>query len=413
VPIETHPTEARTGYSGDDRVSNLAEHIVSKGDRMSDLPIPWIDLRPQTRAVEEHLEGAWAPILESGAFSNGPETARFEEEWARYVGVRHAVGTSDGTSSILLLLRAAGLGPGDEVLTAPTSYFATAEAIALSGARPSFADVDPETGNLDPASVESRIGPRTRAIVAVHLTGRLADVPALRAIAASRGLRLFEDAAQAHGARLGERRAGSLADAASFSFYPTKNLGAFGEGGAVTTNDDGIAARVRSLRDHGQSSSKHRHELIGHNARLDSIQASVLRIKLRLLDGWNAERRALADAYRERLAGVPVAVPPRPDPPEAAVYHLFTVRTECRDDLAKHLADRRIGTGSHYPTPIHLQPAFAALGYGPGSFPNAELYARQQLSLPLYPGMPGEFLERVCSAIQEFFARPRAGATPA
>lgn len=368
---------------------------------MADLRIPWIDLRPQTEAVRQRLGSSWETIFATGAFSNGPETARFEEEWSRYVGVRHAIGVSDGTTAILLLLRAAGIGPGDEVLTSPTSYFATAEAIALSGARPAFADVDPETGNIDPAGIEERLTPRTRAIVAVHLGGRIAPMSALEEIARSNGIRLFEDAAQAHGARLDGRIAGRLADGASFSFYPTKNLGAFGEAGAITTDDDEIAASARALRDHGQF-SKHRHDLIGHNARLDSIQAAVLRVKLDLLDGWNAERRALAESYRRELSGLPLGLPPTRDP-LAAVYHLFTIRSDRRDALAQHLERRGIGTGSHYPTPIHLQPVFSSLGFARGAFPTAERYAEQQLSLPLYPGMPNETIPTVSAAIREFF----------
>lgn len=370
---------------------------------MSDIEIPWVDLRPQTDAIRDELRGLWAGVLDSGAFSNGPEVQAFEKDWARYVGVKHALGVSDGTTAIILLLRAAGIEAGDEVLTAPTTYFATAEAIVLAGGTPSFADVDPATGNLDPDRVAAALSPKTRAVVAVHLGGRPAPMDALRDITAHRGVRLFEDAAQAHGATFAGRRAGSLADGASFSFYPTKNLGAFGEGGAVTTNDDVLASRVRSLRDHGQD-GRHRHVAIGTNARLHSLQGAVLRLKLAHLDRWNAERRSLARIYVERLSELPLGLP---DVSEEGghVFHLFSVRTSRRDALAAHLASAGIGTGSHYPTPVHLQPAFSHLGLPCGSFPNAERYASEQLSLPLFPGMVPALVDRVCAEVRRFFSR--------
>ena len=368
---------------------------------MSTPRIRWIDLAPQTQAVRAEVAPLWDDVIAKGAFSGGEQTAAFEREWAAYLGVPHAIGCSDGTSAIVLALRGLGVGPGHEVLTAPTSFFATAEAIALTGARPTFADVLYETGNLDPEAVARAIGPRTRAIVAVHLTGRPAPIDELAVIASRHGLLLLEDAAQAHGALLGGKRIGSLADAASFSFYPTKNLGAFGEGGAVTTRHDDAAARVRELREHGQG-ARHRHDHIGYNARLDGLQAAVLRCKLRRLDGWNDERRALAARYLTALAGLPLGLPG--DPPNAThVYHLFTVRTERRAALAEFLRDRGIETSSHYPTPIHLQPVFASYGHRVGDFPQAERYANDQLSLPLYPGLAPEAVDEVAAAIRQFF----------
>lgn len=356
--------------------------------------------------MEEEVWARWREIAVRGDFSSGGETALFEQEWAAYCGTAHAVGCSDGTLALVLALRACGVDAGDEVITAPTSFFATAEAIALARARPAFADVDERTGNLDPERVSAAIGDRTRAIVAVHLAGRPAPMDQLRDLATSRGLRLIEDAAQAQGATHRGRKAGSLGDAAGFSFYPTKNLGAFGEAGAVTTSDPSVAAAARALRDHGQP-SRHRHESIGYNSRLDSVQAAVLRCKLKRLDRWNAERRTLAARYRSALNGLPLGLPPE-DPEPGSVYHIFTIRTPQRDGLARRLSEVGIGTGSHYPVPIHLQPVFAHLGYRRGDFPNAERYAAEQLSLPLYPGLSAEDVDRVAEAIRAFFRNGRA-----
>lgn len=365
------------------------------------MKIPWIDLSPQTNTIREELLQVWNGVLDRAAFSGGEQTVAFEQDWARYLGVRHAIGCSDGTSAIVLALRGVGIGPGDEVLTAPTSYYATAEAIALAGATPRFADVDEHTANLDPEAVEAAITPRTRAIVAVHLAGRPAPMAPLRTLADKHGLKLLEDAAQAHGAVYQGRRAGSLGDAASFSFYPTKNLGAMGEGGAVVTSDDAVAAKVRALRDHGQT-GRHRHEFVGYNARLDGLQGAALRLKLPHLDRWNEERRVLAARYREGLAGLPLGLPPEGED-LTHVYHLYPVRTPRREALVAWLGERNIGVSSHYPTPIHLQPAFAHLGYVRGSFPRAERYAHEQLTLPIFPGLPLTSVDAVCEAIRAFF----------
>jgi dTDP-4-amino-4,6-dideoxygalactose transaminase len=363
--------------------------------------VRFMDLGPQTRAVREEVLGAWNGILERGAFSGGDEVAAFERAFAEYLGAAHVVGCSDGTMALVLLLRAAGIGPGDEVLTAPTSFFATAEAIVHAGARPVFADVEYETGNLDPERVELALTERVRAVIAVHLGGRPAEMEQLREIASREGVMLFEDAAQAHGALYRGRKAGTLADGAGFSFYPTKNLGAFGEAGAVAVPDAEAAERLRALRDHGQT-TRHRHVESGYNARLDPLQAAVLRSKLPHLDRWIAERRAIAAQYRRELEGLPLGLPKEGGAAEP-VYHLFTVRTPERDRLRDHLAARGIETGSHYPTPMHLQAALASLGHEPGDFPNAERYAAHQLSLPLYPGLAAEAVAEVAGAIRAFF----------
>jgi dTDP-4-amino-4,6-dideoxygalactose transaminase len=369
--------------------------------------VPFVDLGPQTAAVKADVLRSWEELFTKSAFSGGEYVERFERAWAAYLAAGraddavHAVGCSDGTAAIVLALRGLDIGPGDEVVCPPTSFFATAEAVALVGATPTFADVDPATGNFDPSYVEAALTPRTRAIIAVHLAGRPAPLAELRAIADRRGLRLVEDAAQAQGAEYGGRRVGTLSDAGTFSFYPTKNLGAFGEGGAVVTRDAALARRVRALRDHGQT-SRHRHEHIGYNARLHGMQACVLESKIAWLDRWNDERRAIADRYRRALEGVPIGLPP-PLSDGRHVYHLFAARTSRRDGLAAHLGEAGVGTGSHYPTPIHLQPAFAHLGHRPGAFPNAERYASEQLSLPLYPGLPAESVDWVAGAIRAFF----------
>jgi dTDP-4-amino-4,6-dideoxygalactose transaminase len=360
-----------------------------------------MDLSFQTEAIRPQLIERWSSILDTNDFSSGHETTAFEKDWAAYVGARHAIGCSDGTMALVLALRGAGISPGDEVITAPTSYFATAEAIALSGARPVFADVDAASGNLDPQSVAAVVSPRTRSILAVHLGGQPARMEELGQIASERHLLLLEDAAQAHGALYKGRRTGSLGKAAGFSFYPTKNLGALGEAGAVTTSDDALADRVRALRDHGQS-GRHRHEDVGYNARLDSLQAAALRLKLRHLDAWNSERRHLAALYQARLEGLPLGLPPE-DGGSIPVYHLFTIRTPERDALVRFLAQRGIATSSHYPVPIHLQQAFSSLGHAPGDFPAAERYAAEQISLPLYPGLTHDSLEEVAAATRSFF----------
>jgi dTDP-4-amino-4,6-dideoxygalactose transaminase len=369
--------------------------------------VPFIDLGPQTAAVKADVLRLWEELFAKSAFSGGEYVERFEREWVAYLGAGHglqAIGCSDGTTAIVLVLRGMGIGPGDEVVCPPTSYFATAEAVALAGARPTFADVDAATGNLDPSQVEAALTSRTRAVVAVHLAGRPAPLDELRAIADRRGLRLVEDAAQAQGAEYRGRRVGALSDAGTFSFYPTKNLGAFGEAGAVVTHDAALAARIRAMRDHGQT-ARHRHEHIGYNARLHGMQACVLASKVAWLDRWNDERRALAERYRRSLEGVPVGLPPEPMGARH-VYHLFAARTPRREALAAHLDASGVGTGSHYPTPIHLQPAFAHLGHRRGAFPNAERYAAEQLSLPLFPGLPPEDVDRVAAAVREFFNAP-------
>jgi dTDP-4-amino-4,6-dideoxygalactose transaminase len=308
-----------------------------------------------------------------------------------------------GTSALELAVRACGIGPGDEVITVANTFIATAFAISHAGATPVLVDAEPETCNIDPSAIESAITPRTKAIMPVHLYGQPAEMESIIAIAQAHGLAVIEDACQAHGARIGERRAGSFGDLAAFSFYPGKNLGAQGDGGMVVTNDDHLSQRLRSLRNYGAPTDKYRSEEIGYNRRLDTIQAAMLRVKLPHLDSWNEARRWHAARYHEALSGLDV-VRPVARPGVEHVWHLYVVRVEERDEVRSRLAAAGIETGIHYPVPVHLQPAFAHLGYAPGSFPVTEHYADRILSLPMYPELPGEAITRVAQALGEAIA---------
>ncbi|HSN73914.1 MAG TPA: DegT/DnrJ/EryC1/StrS family aminotransferase [Anaerolineae bacterium] len=359
--------------------------------------MPLVDLKAQYAALRPEIDAAIARVIANTSFIMGPEVRAFEEAFAAWCQARYAVGVSSGTAAIELTLRALGVGPGDEVITTPFTFIATAEAISATGATPVFADIDPATYNLDPAAVEAAITPRTRALLPVHLYGQPADMDALAAIAQSHGLALIEDAAQAHGGEIDGRRVGSLGDVACFSFYPGKNLGAYGDGGAVTTDDAVLAARLRKLRDHGRS-SKYLHDELGYAHRLDALQAAILAAKLPHLDAANAARRRLAARYRELLADSDLVLPFVPDG-VTPVWHLYVIRTLRRDDLLASLKAQGIEAGIHYPLPLHLQPAYRSLGLGPGSFPVAEDAARQVLSLPLFPEMTEKQQKRVAAAL--------------
>jgi dTDP-4-amino-4,6-dideoxygalactose transaminase len=330
----------------------------------------------------------------------GPNVQAFEREWAGHCNTADAVGLGSGTEALVLLLEAWGIGPGDEVITTPFTFFATVEAIAHVGAAPVFVDIDPETYCLDASLLAAAVTSRTRGIIAVHLYGHPADMDPINAVAETHGLRVLEDAAQAHGATYRGRRVGSLAEAAAFSFYFTKNLGTFGEAGAVTTDDPSTAQALRELRNHGET-SKYVHHRIGYNNRLDEIQAAILRIRLPLLDGYNEARRAIARRYNEALAGTSLRLPI-----EAAwahhVYHLYVVQSERRDELAEHLAAREIGFSLHYKRPCHLQPAVGRLIGTPPSLPVAERLADRVLGLPMYPQLTAEQQEYVIEAVLDF-----------
>ncbi|MFN2225996.1 MAG: DegT/DnrJ/EryC1/StrS family aminotransferase [Anaerolineae bacterium] len=366
-------------------------------------PIPLGDLRREYDRYRSEIDQAIQRVLRRGWFILGDEGEAFEEEWARYCGVAHAVGAGNGTDAIQLALRAAGVGPGDEVVVPALTAAFTALAVSMAGATPVFADVDPQRYTLDPAAFEAAITPRTAAVVPVHLYGCPADMVPIGEIARRHGLLVLEDAAQAHGARYQGRRAGGLGDAAAFSFYPSKNLGAYGDAGAVVTDDADLAAKVRMLR-HGGQRSTYEHELLGTNSRLDEIQAAILRAKLPHLDRWNNRRRALAVRYGVGLREcADLELPAVPDGVEH-VYHLYVVRTPLRDALRGYLAGTGVNTGIHYPQCVHLQEAYAHLGYEPGSCPHAEAAVAEILSLPIFPQLSHSEAGQIIRLIRFFFA---------
>jgi dTDP-4-amino-4,6-dideoxygalactose transaminase len=367
-----------------------------------------VDLRAQYRRIRAEVDEAVARVIESAQFIRGEDCALFEKEFAAYCGVAHACGVANGTDALTLALRALGVGPGDEVVTVANTFAATVEAILWNGARPVFVDVDSDTFTMDPGAIEAALTPRTRVILPVHLYGHPADMAAIVAVADRHGLRVLEDAAQAHGAAVGERRAGGLAHAACFSFYPGKNLGAYGDAGMVVSDDAEVVARVREIAEHG-SVKKYEHRVPGTNSRLDTLQAAVLRVKLRHLSAWDEERRLRVAAYAAALEGVPTLTLPRERRGFRSAWHLYTVRATERDALREKLGRRGIATAVHYPRPLHLQPAFASLGGRPGDLPVSEQLCREVLSLPLYPEMPFESVEAVAAGVRAF-AR---AATPA
>jgi dTDP-4-amino-4,6-dideoxygalactose transaminase len=359
--------------------------------------VSFVDLRIQTAALEPALTAAIAAVLRRGDFVLGDDLERFEHEFATYCGVGHAVGVDSGLSALELALRALDIGPGDEVVTQANTFIATVAAVLAVGARPILADCD-RHGAMDPAAVAACLSPRTRAIIPVHLFGRVADMDQILSIASTAGVAVIEDACQAHGARWRGRRAGSFGLAAAFSFYPAKNLGAFGDGGMLVTNSESVAERVRILRHYGQK-TKYVHLTTPLNRRLDTMQAAMLRVKLPHLDRWNGRRQELADAYRQGLHGASVIVP-SVDEPGRHVYHLFVIEVEARDALRAALAAAGIETGIHYPIPLPRQPALEPLGYRPEAFPQTDYLARHSLSLPMYPELPLAQVQHVSAAIR-------------
>jgi dTDP-3-amino-3,4,6-trideoxy-alpha-D-glucose transaminase len=359
----------------------------------------WLDHRDAP--LFDELLGAVADVARAGAFTLGEPVEALEREFAAYCGVEHAVGVSSGTEALVLSLRALGIGQGDEVIVPANSFVATAEAVSLAGAIPRFADVDPETHTVTADLVERVIGQRTRCVIPVHLHGRTADLDGILALARDAGLSVVEDAAQAHGAWYRRRRAGSLGACGCFSFYPAKNLGGWGDGGAVVTDDPELAGRIRLLRSHGEQ-PKHCHRVVGTTARLDAVQAVVLGAKLRRLDGWNEQRRWAGEALTEAIAGSGAIVPIPPAPDGDHVFHHYVVQLDDRDGLRAHLAARGISSAIHYPVPIHLSPAYEHLGHGPGTCPVTERLADTICSLPMHPGIGEPEIERIASAVREF-----------
>jgi dTDP-4-amino-4,6-dideoxygalactose transaminase len=367
--------------------------------------IPFLDLRTQYQNIKSEVDAAVLQVLESGNFVLGPEVEAFEREFAAYSGASAGIALNSGTSALHLALLAIGVGPGDEVITTPFTFVATVAAIVYAGARPVLVDVDPETLTMDPALISAAVTPRTKAILPVHIHGRPAEMNGIMAAARGANLRVIEDAAQAHGASYQAHGAssniqpiGSIGDLACFSFYPGKNLGAYGEGGLVTTSNGEFERLIRQLRDWGQQ-GKYNHVLKGYNYRMEGIQGAVLRVKLRHLQAWTDARRERAALYDRLLEDSPVQ---RPVPTPGHVYHVYAVRTANRKALQEHLQAQEIQTGIHYPVPVHLLPAYGDLGYSEGSFPHSERAAQEVLSLPLYPEMTDEHVQTVCEAIRQF-----------
>ncbi len=364
--------------------------------------VPFVDLGAQYRSIQDEIEPAISGVLERCDFILGDSVAQFEEEMAAYCEAGFAVGVDSGTSALELALMAVGIEAGDEVITAANTFIASALAISYVGATPVLVDIDPNTYQMDPNLLEAAISARTKAIMPVHLYGQPADMAAVTAIARRHGLKIIEDASQAHGARSAGRRVGALGDVGAFSLYPAKNLGAYGDAGVLVTNDQDVADKLRLLRNYG-STRKYHHEVRGFNRRLDTLQAAVLRVKLAHLDSWNSARRNHAEAYSRILAERVAAV----ETPQSAagtepVYHVYVIRHDDRDGLQRHLTAHGIATVIHYPMPIHLQPAYADLGYGVGSFPVTEDYANRILSLPMYAELEHRDLEYVCDAVASF-----------
>jgi dTDP-3-amino-3,4,6-trideoxy-alpha-D-glucose transaminase len=363
--------------------------------------IPTTRLDNADPALMEELLAVVESVARQGAFTMGAELEAFEAEFAEYCGSPHAVGVSSGTEAIVLALRALGIGPGDEVIVPSNSFIATAEGVSLAGARPVLVDVDPSTHLITADAVAAAITDKTRAVIPVHLMGSTVDMDAILDVTRPAGLKVIEDTAQAHGAFVGGKRVGSIGDVGCFSFYPTKNLGGWGDGGAIVTNDPEVAQNVKLLRSHGESPRYH-HRMVGTTARLDALQAALLRVKLRRLDAANDARRRLGAALREGLAGTSVALPEPACADGDHVYHLFIVRTTQRDALREHLDAHGVSSAVHYPFPIHRTEAYADLGLAEGSLPVAERLAEEILTLPLFPTMSNQDVTRIVDAVRSF-----------
>lgn len=368
----------------------------------SPISVPYLDLKAQYHSIKQEIDAAIASVLESSQFVLGREVAAFEREFAAYCGASHCIALNSGTSALHLALLAAGVGPGDEVITVPFTFVASVAAVLYAGARPVLVDIDPQSFNMDPAAVEAAITPRTKAILPVHLYGQPVDMDPIMEVAGRHNLVVIEDAAQAHGAKYKGRPVGSIGHIACFSFYPTKNLGAYGEGGAVTTNNTQCAETIRRLRDWGQD-RKYHHVLRGYNYRMEGLQGAILRVKLRHLEIWTERRRAVAQQYHEALRDCGLTLP-HEMPWARHVYHVYTLRSEERDALQAALSAEGIQTAIHYAIPAHLQPAYADLGYREGDLPRAEIACKQVLSLPMYPELSTPAVAHVTAAVRKAVA---------
>lgn len=370
---------------------------------------PFIDLVAQYRSIREEIDQAIREVLERGTFILGPQVAAFEQEVAVYLGVQYAVGVASGTDALLLTLRACGIGPGDEVIVPAYTFYATAEAVSQLGAAPVFVDIEPQTYCLDVAQLETRVSPRTKAIIPVHLYGHPVDMAPIVEFASHRGLKVIEDNAQALGAEYQGRKTGSLGYAGCLSFFPSKNLGGYGDGGMVVTDNPLLAETVRKLRTHGWQ-VKYRPEMLGYNSRLDELQAAILRVKLRHLDAWNQRRRGIAGRLRALLATSGVGLPLEAQD-TTHVYHLYILRVKEREAVQAHLQSMGIPSSVYYPLPLHLLDPYRHLGYGPGAFPEAEQAARETLAIPFYPEMTDDQIEMVAAAVKDALDARECGLT--
>lgn len=362
------------------------------------MKIPLVDLKAQYLTIKDEVDAAINHVVNTCNFIMGEEVSLFEEEFAVFCGAQHAIGVASGTAALQLALHACDIGAGDEVITTPFTFIATTEAISLRGARPVFVDINPDTYNLNPARIEAALTPKTKAIIPVHLYGQPADMQPILNIARRHNLVVIEDAAQAHGAKYQGQQVGTLADVACFSFFPGKNLGAYGDAGAIVTNNKEIAAKVRLLRNHGRH-EKYEHLIEGYGERLDTLQAAILRVKLKYLSSWTEARQAAAQHYNTLLSACPDLVTPYCQPDAQHVYHLYVLRVQQRIQLQNRLKAQGIATGIHYPIPLHLQPAYHYLGYKASDFPKAERAAQEVLSLPMYPELSESQVNRVVEAL--------------
>ena len=368
------------------------------------MQVPFLDLKTQYKQIEKEVLPMITEAMSSASFIGGPQVTGLEQEFAEFCQSKYCVAVNSGTDALRFALIAAGVGPGDEVITVPNTFIATTEAISQAGARPVFVDILPDTYNMDPGLIEEKINSKTKAILPVHLYGQPADMDAILQIAERHNLMVFEDACQAHGALYKGKKAGSMGLAGCFSFYPGKNLGAFGEGGAVVTQDEKLAKHMSMLRDHGQE-QKYYHAMEGFNGRLDAMQAGVLRLKLKRLEAWNKARRKNAALYNELLSQISEITTPVEADGVESVYHIYLILADDRDGLQKYLADKGIGTGLHYPVPLHLQKAYSNMGYSEGDFPVTEKVSKKLLSLPMFAELTREQIEYVCESIKEYIER--------
>ena len=366
--------------------------------------IPFVDLKAQYNSIKEEIDEAIQRVLDTTSFIMGEELKKFEVEFARFCDVKYAIGVANGSDALILALRACGIGKGDEVITVPHTFISTAEAISIVGGKIVFVDIDPKNYTIDVSKIEEKINERTKAIIPVHLYGQPADMDPIMKLAKKYNLKVIEDAAQAHGAEYKGKKVGSIGDVSCFSFYPGKNLGAYGDAGMITTNNEEIAEKVKLLRNHGRISKKYEHKIEGYSSRLDNLQAAILRVKLRPLNKWNENRRRNAKKYNELLNNISGIITPYEAYYAKHVYHLYVIRAEKerRDKLREELKSKSIATGIHYPIPLHLQPAYSYLGYKRGDFPITEKFSQEILSLPMFAELTDEQIEEIVEIIKNY-----------